>query len=169
MEKTKNAGVLRTILSQPSNNTTTWIGHLRSDPISHQAGQTFISPEDGILESIMVYSSLVQYPGKLTLTLHEFDTESKNWTNAFADASCLISKNDRDKWLTFHFDHAILQKGKSYGFRLQSYDAMIGIGELARSNDQPCTFGQEWNADSNNPLGSYFSWFSLAFKLQIAG
>jgi hypothetical protein len=169
METTKNAGIIRTILSQPANNTTTWIGHLQSDPVSHLAGQTFISPEDGMLESIQVYSSLVQYPGKLTLTLHEFDDDSKNWTHAFAESSFIVSKNDKEKWLTFHFDFAELTKNQTYGFRLQSPDAMIGIGELARSNDQPCLFGQEWNADSNNIAGSYFSWFSLAFKLQMAG
>src|SRR5262245_49990124 len=129
MEVTKNAATIRTVLTQPSNNTTTWIGHLQSDPISHLAGQTFISPENGKLDNIQIYSSLVQYPGELTLTLHEFDTNSKSWTSAFADSSFTVSKTDRDKWLTFRFDSPELIKDKSYGFRLHSYDALIGIGE----------------------------------------
>jgi hypothetical protein len=54
-----------------------------------------------------------------------------------------------------------------YGFRLQSPDAMIGIGEAASHAKQPFMFGHEWNADSIHERGRFFTYFSLAFKVEM--
>jgi hypothetical protein len=167
METVKNASRLRPILSQTENNTTLWIGHLQNDPVDHFAGQTFRCPADGTLDNIQVYSSVVQRPGELALTLHEFDSESKHWKPSFAYSSVMVNRGDDEKWLSFSLPHTLLAKDKIYGFRLQTLDAMVGIGELVRGSNHPCSFGQEWNADSNNLTGVYFSWFSLAFRVEM--
>jgi hypothetical protein len=167
METIKNASRLRPVLSQTQNNTTLWIGHLQNDPIDHFAGQTFQCPSDGQLDNIQVYSSVVQRPGELALTLHEFDKESKNWKPSFAYSSLNVNKTDEAKWLSFLLPHVSLAKDKIYGFRLQTVDAMVGIGELVRGSNEPCSFGQEWNGNSNNTAGVYFTWFSLAFRVEM--
>ena len=167
METTKNASPIRPLLSQIKNNTTLWIGHLQNETIDHFGGQTFKCPADGQLDNIQVYSSVIQRPGEITLTLHEFDSYSKKWKPSFAQSSVIARKNDESKWLSFVLPHSLLVKDKIYGFRLQSPDGMMGIGELVRSSNEPCSFGQEWNADSNNTDGVFFSWFSLAFKVEM--
>jgi hypothetical protein len=167
METMKNAGPIRSILSQTKNNTTTWIGHLQNETLDHLSGQTFQCPDDGILNNIQVYASMIQRPGEVHLTLYEFDEKRKAWSYAIAGSSVSISMTDEGHWLTFSLPHSLLQKGKTYGFRLQSNNAMLGIGEWARGNHEPCSFGQEWNADSNNKEGVFFTWFSLAFKIEM--
>ena len=167
METMKNAGPVRPLLSQSKNNTTLWIGHLLNETIDHFGGQTFKCPADGKLDNIQVYSSVIQRPGEIVLTLHEFDDSFKNWKQAFAYSSVAVSRKDESKWLPFSLTDISLVKDNSYGFRLQSPDAMVGIGELVRSSYEPCSFGQEWNADSNNMDGVFFTWFSLAFKIEM--
>ena len=167
METVKNGSQSRAVLTQTKNNTTLWIGHLQNDMADHLAGQTFICPSDGELDNIQVYSSFVQRPGTITLTLHEFDTHSKTWKNAFASSAVFVTKNQESKWLSFSLQKTNLEKDKTYAFRLQSEDGMIGIGELVRGNQDPCFFGQEWNASSDNDGGTYFTWFSLAFKVEM--
>ena len=167
MEKMKNASRSHPVVSQTRNNTVIWIGHLQNDPTDHFAGQTFRCPVDGALNSIQVYSSVVQRPGDIVLTLHEFDQASKTWKPSFDHSAMTISKADESKWLSFSLPHSSLVKDKTYGFRLYSKDAMIGIGEFVRGSSDPCSFGQEWNADSQNMEGVFFSWFSLAFKVEM--
>lgn len=167
METMKKAGAIRSILSQTRNNTTAWIGHFLYEPLDHFSGQTFTCPDDGILDNIQVYASLIQRPGEVQLTLYEFDNHSKNWNHPITACNAFVSTKDESKWIIFLLPHVLLSKGKTYGFRLQSHNAMLGIGEWARGKHEPCSFGLEWNADSNNSEGVFFSWFSLAFKVEM--
>ncbi len=167
METMKNASTIRSILSQTRNNTTTWIGHLQNETLDHFSGQTFRCPDDGYLDNIKVYATMVQRPGEVLLTLHEFNDDQKSWNPSIAGSTSFVSRKDEGEWLTFSLSSALLEKDKLYGFRLQSHEAMVGLGELARANDEPCTYGQEWNADSNNRAGVFFNWFSLAFKVEM--
>ena len=89
------------ILSQTENNTTLWIGHLKTDPNDHFAGQTFTCPADGVVNNIQVYSSTVQQPGDLALTLHEFDKTTKTWGTAIADATRFLQKGDDARWIRY--------------------------------------------------------------------
>jgi hypothetical protein len=43
---------------------------------------------------------------------------------------------------------------------------MIGLGEAATGTKQPFT-GHEWNGDSTNQRGRFYSYFSLAFKVEL--
>jgi hypothetical protein len=135
--------------------------------MDHFAGQTFKCPTAGVLDNIQVYSSAVHNPGELTLTLHEFDPATKNWGLAIGNSGVSLQKGDAAKWIRFELDPVPLNREVTYGFRLQTKDAMIGIGEAATGTQQPFTFGHEWNGDSKNQQGHFFSYFSLAFKVEM--
>lgn len=155
------------ILSQTQNNTTLWIGHLETDPNDHFAGQTFTCPAEGLVNNIQVYSSTVHQPGDIALTLHEFDAATRTWGPAIGDATMFLQKGDDARWVRFYLQPVSLKKDGSYGFRLKTDNAMIGIGEAASASKQPFAFGHEWSGDSRNEKGNYFSYFSLAFKVEM--
>lgn len=167
METTRKSSPRRPVISQAQNNTTLWIGHLQSDPTDHFAGQTFMCPDDGQLDNIQLYSSAVQNEGEIVLTLHEFDPDKKQWGNAIASSSLDIHRNDSARWILFQLPQIQLKKGTTYGFRVQTNDAMVALGEAATGTQSPFTFGHEWSGDSNNSNGHYYSYFSLAFKVEL--
>jgi hypothetical protein len=164
METTKHAS--RPVITQTTNNTTLWIGHLKNDPTDHFAGQTFKCTSEGLLDNIQVYSSAVQSPGELQLTLHEFDIDSKTWGPAIGNSNLVLQKGDDSKWITFELQPVALRKDVTYGFRL-TCNALIGIGEAASGTKQPFTFGHAWSGDSKDIQGHFFSYFSLAFKVEL--
>ncbi len=157
----------RSILSQIQHNTTLWIGHLQTDPNDHFAGQTFTCPTEGFVNNIQVYSSTVHQPGDVELTLHEFDTITKTWGPPIGNAIMFFQKGDDARWIRFYLQPVSLKKDKNYGFRLQANNALIGLGEAASHSQEPFTFGHEWNADSGNKKGHYFSYFSMTFKVEL--
>ncbi len=165
--KTQQSSHPRPVITQTQNNTTLWIGHLQTDPTDHFAGQTFLCPGEGLLDNIQVYSAAVQYPGELTLTLHEFDVVSKTWGAAIGESVLTIEKTDGARWIRFDLPPVALEQGMHYGFRLHANNAMVALGEAATGNKQPFTFGHEWSADSKDQKGHYFSYFSLAFKVEL--
>jgi len=167
MESKKHSSHPRPVLSQAENNTTLWIGHLQSDPTDHFAGQTFKCPAAGMLDNIQVYTSAVHHPGELIMTVHEFNADSKTWGPAIATTKLDVERTDQAKWIRFSLDPVPLYKDATYGFRLYTNNAMIGIGEAATGTREPFTFGHEWNGDSKNQSGCYFSYFSLAFKVEL--
>lgn len=156
----------RPILSQTQNNTTLWIGHLQADTNDRFAGQTFTCPSDGLLNNIQVYTSTVHEPGDVSLTLHEFDPAAKSWGPAIGNASMSLEKGDDASWVRFNLQPVELKRDATYGFRLQTNNAMIGIGEAASNAKQPF-IGHEWNGDSKNEEGYYFTYFSLAYKIEM--
>lgn len=155
------------VVSQTENNTTLWIGHLQTDPHCHIAGQTFQCPTDGVVHNIQVYSSTVQNPGNLALTLHEFNADSKTWGPAIADASMYLQLGDDARWIRFGLAPINLKKDAYYGFRLHTENAFIGIGEAASHSKKPFTYGTEWKAESLDEKGEFYSYFSLAFKVEL--
>lgn len=167
MKTAKPAGPTRPIISQTQNNTTLWIGHLISDPNDHFGGQTFKCPSEGTLDNIQVYSSAVQNPGEVTLTLHEFNPETKTWGPAIGNSILSMQRGDEARWIRFALPPVSLHRDKTYGFRIETHDALIALGEAASGTNQPFTFGHEWNADSKNKQGHFFTYFSLAFKVEM--
>lgn len=163
----KSGASPRPVLTQAENNTTLWIGHLQTDPTDHFGGQTFSCPADGQLDNIQLYAATVQYPGEIQLTLHEFDPLAKTWGTAIGESSLQVEKNDHRKWILFSLPPVYLKKGVTYGFRVQTSNAMIGLGEAARDNEHPFTFGHEWHANSKNREGYFYTYFSLAFKVEL--
>jgi hypothetical protein len=155
------------VLSQTENNTTLWIGHSPADPTDHFGGQIFKLPVEGLINTIQVYSTAVNQPGEILLTLREFDSNNKLWGTIIGNASRFLQLGENKRWVRFGMDPVALQKDISYGFILQTNDALVGIGEAATATKNPFDFGYEWNADSNNIQGHYFTYFSLAFKVEM--
>ena len=155
------------ILQQVMNNATSWIGHRRDnkDVIS---GQTFVSPKECDLSAIEIFSAVVTKPGKVTMTLHNFDTELKCWGPALSSSSMDIDNSEAGKWLAFDMPGMKLDKGKAYGFRLERPDTLIGVGEAAGDlSKPPFSYGQEWQFTEEQIEGQSFSYFSLAFKIDM--
>ena len=160
-------GHLRPVLSQTQNNSTLWIGHSKVDTNDHFGGQTFACPGEGILDNIQVYADSVQQPGDVMLTLHEFDPASNTWGPAISQSHLDLHKEDDSQWVRFELEPVALHGNNTYGFRLQTQDAFIGLGEAATKAEKPFTFGCSWNGDTNNETGRFFKYFSLAFKLEM--
>lgn len=155
-------------VEQVTNNTTSWIGRRTRDNEDVVTGQTFIAPSEGDLEAIEVFSSIVTRPGKVTMTLHNFDVQQNSWGPALGSASVDINNGEAGKWLAFNIPGQHLDKGKAYGFRLGSTDTYIGVGEAAGSHQMPpFVAGQEWQFTKGDLVGQSFSYFSLAFKIGL--
>lgn len=167
MDTFKTGSHPRPVLTQAENNTTLWIGHLQTDPTDHFGGQTFNCPSEGQLDNIQLYAASVHYPGQVRLTLHEFDPASKTWGPSIGESTVDINKTDDGKWMRFSLPPVHLNKAATYGFRVFTSNALVGLGEAACDNQHPFTFGHEWNADSTDQKGHFYSYFSLAFKVEL--
>lgn len=165
MKTLKNPG--RPVITQTENNTTLWIGHLTNDASDRLAGQTFTCPSGGLINNIQVFSSAVTQPGEVALTLHEFDAAGKTWGPAISQSVLNIEKTDTSKWLSFELEPVNLEKNGSYGFRLQTEKGIIGFGEAISHAHKPFPFGQAWSSDSGRKGERFFSYFSLAFKVEL--
>ncbi|CAN5753632.1 hypothetical protein BH11BAC3_BH11BAC3_17940 [soil metagenome] len=153
------------VIEQITNNTTSWIGH-NTDDSDVLCGQTFIAPSEGDLGAIEVFSSVVAKPGKVVMTLHNFDPQQKSWGPAIGSASVELNKSFMNKWIPFFIPGMHLTKGKSYGFKLESSAAYFGLGEAAGISSQPpYQNGQEWKSTNKDQTGKYYNYFSLAFKV----
>jgi len=167
MENLKKSSPPHPVISQAQNNSTHWIGHLQADPNDHFAGQTFACPTEGDLDNIQLYSTAVQHEGEVIMTVHEFDPGTKNWGPSIGSSALQVLKGDTPHWMRFDLPPVHLHKDVTYGFRVHANDAMVGLGEAATGTQQPFTFGHEWSADSKNQSGHYYSYFSLAFKVEL--
>jgi hypothetical protein len=166
--ETKNSHHHHSAVEQVTNNTTSWLGHRSRDNEDVVTGQTFIAPSEGDLEAIEVFSSIVTKPGKVTMTLHNFDPQQKSWGPALGSASVDINNTEAGKWLAFNIPGLHLNKGKAYGFRLGSPDTYMGVGEAAGCHQKPpFGAGQEWQFTKKDQGGHSFSYFSLAFKVGL--
>ncbi|HMU45330.1 MAG TPA: hypothetical protein PKC72_03130 [Chitinophagaceae bacterium] len=155
------------VITQTENNTTLWIGHLKSDPTDHFGGQVFTCPSDGLLNNIQVYSSAVNTPGEISMTLHEFDPVNKTWGQTIGSSTLSLEQNDSGRWMRFELEPITLKKEATYGFRMQTVDAMVGFGEAAHAK-KPFPFGWAWKANSNDLKGRFYNFFSLAFKVELS-
>jgi hypothetical protein len=158
----------KSVLEQTTNNTTSWIGHQKIDNKDIIGGQTFISPSEADLDSIEVLANMVSIPGKVVMTIHNFDTHLKSWGPALGSASVDFNGTDCGKWKSFNISGLHLHKGSSYGFRLESPHSYIGMAEAASSYQTPIlNTGQEWQFSNKDQKGHSFSYFSLAFKVAV--
>src|SRR5215831_3730094 len=116
METKNRSSRPRPLITQVQNNTTLWIGHLQTDPTDHFAGQTFKCPSSGDLDNIQVFSSAVQSPGEIVLTLHSFNAENKTWGPQLVAAKLEIQKKDEEKWVRFDLPPMPMHENEIYGF-----------------------------------------------------
>jgi hypothetical protein len=165
--KTTNAGnQLHPALEQLHRNTCLWIGRMNSGP-DHLAGQTFNCPEDGSLNKIEVYSVAVSHPGKIVLTLHKFDKQTRTWGEVLSTSEITVDERDQESWMQFPLQAVLVRKDNTYGFRINSPDTLIALGEAAWPNKYPFEYGIEWNANNIENRDHYYRYFSLAFKVEV--
>ena len=166
--KTASEKSLTPVIQQVTNNTTSWIGNRSGDNENVGTGQTFVVPSEGDLEAIEVFPSIVTKPGKLIMTLHSFDPRNKSWGPALSTSSIELKNSEAGKWVAFSMPGTHLDKGQTYGFRLESPDTYIGVGEAAGSHTTPFFgAGQEWQFTKSQRNSQCFSYFSLAFKVDM--
>lgn len=168
METNRSRSPLQVVVQQVTNNTTTWIGHRQGETKSRITGQTFTCPTSGELDSIEVLATHVTRNGPVDLTIHLFDVETKTWGAVLGKSAVEFNKNNTGHWISFPLNGLPLQKGKTYGFRLKSESGFFGVGEAAGSiNQLPYTGGQEWVSTSDDQPGRYYTYLSLAFKVEL--
>ena len=169
METYESKSHLTPIVQQVKNNTTSWIGHRRDETANRISGQTFICPAEGNVDCIEIFSDYVTENGKVDLTIHLFDNENKTWGIVLGTSTVEFKKNDTGKWIPFPLPGLHLDKGRSYGFRLKCDTGLFGVGEAAGNVNQLPYYhgGQEWVATSENQSGSFYSYLSLAFKVEM--
>lgn len=168
MKTVQANSVLTAVVQQVKNNSTSWVGHRQGETKDRVTGQTFLCPAEGLLDCIEVISNHVTKKGTIDMTIHEFEPEGKIWGPAIANSKVEFTADTTGKWIAFPLLGLQLHKGKVYAFRLKSDDAFIGIGEAASSaHNKTDVNGQEWVAVSGNTQGKYFSYLSLAFKVEM--
>lgn len=168
METHESKSQLTPIVQQVKNNSTSWIGHRPGETANRISGQTFICPAEGHVDCIEIFSDYVNENGPVDLTIHQFDNENKTWGNVLGNSTVEFKRTGTGKWIAFPLPGLHLDKGGSYGFRLQSNKGLFGVGEAAASvNQLPYHGGQEWVATSENQAGSFYSYLSLAFKVDM--
>ena len=159
---------MRPVVEQITNNATSWVGHRPGDKKETVSGQTFIAPTSGLLGTIEVYSTMVTHPGKVVMSLHTFDPGQNTWGPVLGSTSVELIYSDTNKWISFNIPGLQLEKGRTYGFKMESPDSYFGVGEAAGSSKKPpFTTGQEWRFTANNQKGDSFSYLSLAFKVGL--
>jgi hypothetical protein len=167
MKTTNSGNHLHPALEQLHRNTCLWIGQMHSGSYEHLAGQTFECPENGSLKKIQVYSMAVSHPGKIILTVHEFNKQERKWGNVISSSEIEVDETDSENWMQFSLPSVQLQKDNTYGFRLKSPDTMVAIGEAAWPNKSPFAYGEEWDVNKADNKEHYYRYFSLAFKVEV--
>ena len=157
------------VAEQVTNNSTCWIGEVPGNKDHLVKGQTFVAIEEGDLQAIKVFSNMVVKKSQVSITLHKFDPHNESWGQVLATASVELKNTDAGKWVSFNIHGPHLNKGQAYGFRIDTADSYIGVGEACASSKQPLFgTGKEWQFTNNNSEGDSFSYISLAFKVEVA-
>ena len=168
METNLSKAHLRAVVEQITNNTTSWIGSSNGQTKNNITGQTFICPTTGELDCIEVFSSFVTGNRAVDLTLHAFNTEDKTWGPVLETSTVEFNNGNTGKWISIPIAGFHLEKKMTYGFRLKCSKGLVGVGEAAGIyGHSPYQDGQEWIASSDDQPGNYFSYLSLAFKVEL--
>ncbi len=164
--KTGNGNLFSTI-QQTINNSTGWIGHLPGDKKEIIKGQTFVAEQEGDLESIEILTNMITDNGSVKMSLHTFDALENSWGPELDATILKVNAKDTGKWIAFNMHGLHLDRGKTYGFKMESDNGCIGVAEAAWSASQPpINKGQEWSF-TDKGIGNAFSYYSLAFKVDV--
>jgi hypothetical protein len=154
-------------LQQLHKNACSWVGHWGAGAVDFLAGQTFQCPENGELESIDVFVADVPLPGKLVLTLHQFNNENKTWGPVISTSEIDVESKNREHWMQFSLQPVQVQKNITYGFRLNSPDGLVAVGEAVWTHKNAFAYGVEWKKKNTDQRDFFFCYFSLAFKAAL--
>ena len=115
-----------------------------------------------------MFAAYVTNEGPVDLTIHNLDPNQAQWGPVLGPSSVEFNRKNTGKWIPFPLDGLRLQKGNTYGFRLKTETGLVGVGEaIGFYNHLPYMDGKEWNATSDDLSGNYFTYLSLAFKVEL--
>ncbi|MFZ4059356.1 MAG: hypothetical protein ACOYKE_14530, partial [Ferruginibacter sp.] len=122
----------------------------------------------GDLEAIEIFSELVADPGKVVMKLFAFNSEKHTWGPELCNSSVEFNKNLNGQWVSFKMPKMHIHKGDTYGFKIESHNSFVGMGEAVGSaSEPPFQTGQEWKFSDLDHVGHSYSYFSLAFKVDV--
>ncbi len=157
------------LAEQTEHNVTGWVGHHPGEFKDMSRGQTFQSTKEADINRVEVFTEVVMHPGKVTLTFHAFDPESGTWGPELSKVTTDLDRDNAGEWLAFDVPNLHVNKGASYGFKLESDDSYFGVGEAAGSaRKPPLLSGQEWLFTAQGKPVNAFNYFSLSFKIKGA-
>jgi hypothetical protein len=163
----KNTASLQ-VAAQTTNNSTGWAGQVPGSKEHLSVGQTFIATADGDLQTIKLFPNMIGADSHLQVSIHQFDQEIQHWGSLLGTANASLQRKDAGKWFSIDLPGPHLQKGHTYGFRLDSKDSYIGLGEACCSANEPVLkAGKEWHFSNSFPQGYSFTYLSLAFKVEV--
>ncbi|MBS1741682.1 MAG: hypothetical protein JST81_01495 [Bacteroidetes bacterium] len=159
---------LHNMTTQLTNNATGWIGDVPGNNEHLVKGQTFIAGEEADLVAVKIFPNMVAGENNVSVTLYDFDPANEQWGQPIHAASRELKKEDAGQWISFDLSGSHLEKGKAYGFRLDTQPSYIGIAEACSSSRQPVfNSGKEWLFTDSNPAGDAYSYLSLVFKIEV--
>lgn len=144
-----------------------WVGEVSKGKI-YSAGQTFRSTRRGTLKSIAVYPEIIIKPTVLQLTLHEFDSSSRTWSDKVAECKKEVNHSMERKWISFEIPNVQLDPNKQYAFKLTCNNgSMIAIAESHWNEKNNYKDGEQWIGSTENPVGNFHLNFDLSFIASI--
>jgi hypothetical protein len=144
-----------------------WVGYCQNG-INYFAGQTFVTPEAGLLKRISLFPSIVYGNTDATLTVYEFDRVNHTWKQRCAEVKRFVSKAMEGQWTDFELPRLQVNKNGSYGFKLScNGGGMMAIAECPWNNFNPYREGEEWIGSSQLIEGNFYKDFDLAFEGEI--
>ena len=160
---------LHDMTHQLINNATGWVGDVPGNDEHVVKGQTFIAGEEADLVAVKIFPNLVAGENNVSVTLYDFDPVNEQWGQPISVASRALNHTDAGNWIAFDLSGSHLEKGKAYGFRLDTVPSYIGIAEACSSSRQPVfKSGKEWLFTDSNPIGEAYTYVSLVFKVEVA-
>lgn len=156
------------VVQQTLNNSTGWIGKFPGDNMEIVRGQTFVAEEGGDIDAIEIWPNMISANGLIHMSLHTFDPVENKWGPEIDSSVVELDSSDAGKWVAFNMHGLHLHRGRTYGFLMGSDGSCFGIAEAVWGADQQLrNKGQEWKFVNKNSLGDTFSYFSLAFKIDL--
>lgn len=152
---------------QTINNSTGWVGHFPGQKDDISVGQTFVAPTKGHLQAIEIFPNAVAHAGHVKVSLHTYNPELKQWGDAIDTANVKIDNANEGEWIAIPVHQPSLEAGKAYGFKIESNDTLVGIGEAASSAIESLHNGGEW-VFKPNETAKLYNYFSLAYKLKMS-
>lgn len=144
-----------------------WVGNCKNG-VDYYAGQTFRAPEQGILKSIKLFSSVVDGSTDATLSVYEFDAVNFTWKEKRAEITKFITKAQESQWIEFNLPDFEVQKDGYYAFKLSCKGTgMLAIAECPWNITNPYAEGVEWVGSSYLKEGNFNKDFDLAFEGEI--
>ncbi|HRH61401.1 MAG TPA: hypothetical protein PL045_12565, partial [Chitinophagaceae bacterium] len=121
----------------------------------------------GMLKEISIYSEMVIGEPLATISLFEFDADTKEWKEKVSESSVGLSQQSAKQWIPFPMQSVLVEPGKYYAFKIECNEqGIMAVGECGWKED-PYKDGMQWLGNSENPEGAFHSRFDLSFAVTV--